>query len=354
MKIDDLLKQPSEWLKGAGPDAGIVISSRMRLARNIKGFTFSDWADDKTREAVKDLCKRQIASSNFMKNALYAEMDKISPVDNLLLLERHLISREHLNNPSGKAVFVSEKEIISVMINEEDHLRIQVLQSGLNLISAWDILKALEKDLEAKLDFAYSEQLGYLTACPTNVGTGMRASVMFHLPAVVMTRQIKDILEAISKLGLTVRGFFGEGTEAIGNFFQVSNQVTLGHREADIISNLERVVKQLIAQEENSRKFLIAKKREQLEDRIFRAYATLKNAHVINSEETLELLSLLRLGVETDIIKDVKISSLNEIFIIIQPAHLQKMRNKKFSSQERDIERAKLIRNVLGGNTKNV
>ena len=234
MKLDDLLKQTGEWLKGTGPNSGIVISSRVRLARNIKGFTFFDWSDNATKQKIKDSCKSKIGSLNFMKNSFYIEMDKINPIDSQFLLERHLVSREHLHNTAQKAVFISDKEIINIMINEEDHLRIQVLQSGLNLTGAWDILERLDKDLGRALSFAYSERMGYLTACPTNVGTGMRASVMLHLPAVVMTRKIKGVAEAVSKLGLTVRGLFGEGTQASGNFFQVSNQVTLGQRMLNV------------------------------------------------------------------------------------------------------------------------
>ncbi|MFH0731437.1 MAG: protein arginine kinase [Candidatus Omnitrophota bacterium] len=347
MTLDDLLNQTGEWYKGASPGAGVVVSSRVRLARNIKGFAFFNWADDAVKEKIKTIAKEKISSLNFMKNSLYLEMDKVSPIDRQFLLERHMVSREHLQDTAHKAVFISEKEIISIMINEEDHLRIQVLQAGLNLTGAWDILEGFDKDLEKNFDFAYSEQLGYLTACPTNVGTGMRASVMMHLPAIVMTGQIKEVIKAISRLGLTVRGFFGEGTQASGNFFQVSNQVTLGHREQDIINSLERVIQQLISQEENSRNFLMAKKREVVEDRISRAYATFKNAHVISSEEALELLSLVRLGVETNVITDVDSSVLNELFIIIQPAHLQKLKKKKLSASERDIERAKIIRAKL-------
>lgn len=347
MQLNDLLKQTSEWLKGIGPNSGIVISSRVRLARNIKDTTFFDWSDNTTKEKIKLLCKDRIGSLNLMKNSLYVEMDKINPIDRQFLLERHLVSREHLHNTAQKAVFISDKEIISIMINEEDHLRMQVLQSGLNLQGCWDILERLNKDLERALSFAYSEQLGYLTACPTNVGTGMRASAMLHLPAVVMTRQIKGVVEAVSKLGLTVRGLFGEGTQASGNFFQVSNQVTLGHREEGIISSLQRVVKQLISREESSRKFLMTRKKEILKDKISRAYATLKSAHIISSEETLELLSLLRLGAETSIIKDINNSTLNKLFVIIQPAHLQKIKQKQLSASERDIERAELIRDKL-------
>jgi len=347
MKLDNLLKQTGEWLKGTGPNSGIVISSRIRLARNIKGFSFFDWSDDASKQKIKKICEDRITSLNLMKKSLYVEIDKITPIDRQFLLERHLVSKEHLHNTALKSVFISDKEIISIMINEEDHLRIQVMQSGLNLEGCWDILERLNKDLEKSLDFSYSEEMGYLTACPTNVGTGMRASAMLHLPAIVMTRQIRGVVEAISKLGLTVRGLFGEGTQARGNFFQVSNQFTLGHTEEAIINSLQKVIKQLISQEENSRKFLMAKKKEILEDKVARAYATLKSAHIISSEETLELLSLLRLGIDIKIIKDIDNSVLNELFVIIQPAHLQKIKNKQLSSADRDTERAKLIRDRL-------
>ena len=348
MKLDDLLKQSGEWLKGTGPNSSIAISSRLRLARNIKGFNFFDWSDKETKQKVKQLCMEKVGSINLMKNALYAEMDKISATDRQFLMERHLISREHLNNTSEKSVFIGDGEMISIMVNEEDHLRIQVLQSGLNLEECWNILERLNKDLGERIDFAYSEQLGFLTACPTNVGTGMRASVMMHLPAIVMTQQIRGVIEAISKMGLAVRGLFGEGTQASGNFFQISNQVTLGHTEESLMSSLQRVVKQIISQEESSRKFLMAKKKEIIEDKIERSYATLKSAHIITSEETLELLSIIRMGIETNIIKNISNSTINELFIIIQPAHLQKIKQRQLSTPERDIERAKLIRDRLG------
>lgn len=348
MQLNDLLKQTGEWLKGSKGDSGIVLSSRVRLARNIDGFTFSDWSDDAAREKVKKVCMDKISALNFMKNSLFLEMNKIDPIDRQFLLERHLISREHLRNTAQKAVFVSDKEIISIMINEEDHLRIQALQVGLNLDACWDILEGLDRRLESGLDFAYSERLGYLTACPTNVGTGMRASVMLHLPALVITQQIRGVVEAVSKLGLTVRGLFGEGTQASGNFFQVSNQVTLGQSEEIIINSLQRVIRQLILQEENSRKFLLANKKDALHDKIARAYATLKSAHIMASGEALELLSLIRLGVDTGIIKDIDQAKLNELFIVIQPAHLQKIKHKQLSATERDKERAELVRNRLG------
>jgi protein arginine kinase len=275
-------------------------------------------------------------------------MDKISPIDRQFLIERHLISREHSIDPEYKAVFISDREIISIMVNEEDHLRLQAIQSGFVLSQTWDIIKSLDDDLSSRLKFAFSQEWGYLTACPTNTGTGMRASVMMHLPAIVFTHQTNNLVSAVSKLGMTVRGFFGEGTEATGNFFQISNQVTMGHKEEEIIDNLKRVITQIIGQERGSREFLKAKKRDITEDRISRAYATLESAHIITSKETIELLSLVRLGIDLKFITNVDISTLNELFLLTQPAHLQKLEGKQLNAAERDIKRSQIIRNKLG------
>lgn len=348
MELNDLINQTSEWLKGTGPDSDIVISSRIRLARNIEDLSFVDWAEEDTKKKVAGVAKEAISSSNYMKNSLYIEMDKITPVDRQFLIERHLISREHAVDPRHKTAFIGDKEIISIMVNEEDHLRLQVIESGFVLDEAWDIMESLEGDLEERIKFAFSDEWGYLTACPTNAGTGLRASVMMHLPATVITRQINSMVHAVSKLGLTVRGFFGEGTEATGNFFQVSNQVTLGHREEDIIDNLKRVIRQIISQEKGSREFLKARKKDVIEDKISRAYATLEAAHIINSKETIDLLSLVRLGGELGFIKDIRNNTLNELMMLIQPAHLQKLEGKQLSPSERDIKRAELIRKKLG------
>jgi len=347
MNIDNLINQTSEWLKGAGAESDIAISSRIRLARNIDGLTFVDWSDDETKQQVIELSKEAVFSSSCMKDAFYIDMSVLSPLDKQFLIERHLISREHAIETERKAVFVGNGEIASIMVNEEDHLRLQVMQSGIALYDAWDVMIKLEKDLERKIKFAFSDEWGYLTACPTNTGTGLRASVMMHLPAVVMTAQINGLIKAVSKLGLTVRGFFGEGTEAIGNFFQVSNQVTMGRGEAQTIDNLTRIIKQITAQERGSRDFLRDKKRDVIEDKISRAYATLESAHIITSSETIDLLSLVRLGIGLGMVKGLNRQKLNDLFILIQPAHLQKLAGKELSPSERDIKRAELIRSSL-------
>ncbi len=349
MKLDDLVNQTCEWLKGTGPNSNIVISSRIRLARNLKRIPFSHWADKKQKEELLGKVKEVIAASNYTKGALFLLMQDLNNLDKQFLIERHLISKEHALRANHKAVVVCDREILSIMINEEDHLRTQVMQSGFNLEEAWQIIKRIDEEFEKKLQFAYSETWGYLTACPTNTGTGLRASVMLHLPALVMSKQINKVLQAITKLNLTARGFYGEGTEASGNFFQISNQVTLGHSEEDILDNIERIIKQVIGHEQNARKVLFEQDKAKIEDRIWRSFATLKNAHIITSKEAVDLFSKVRLGVDIGILKGLDIQTINRIFILIQPAHLQKIEGKLLSAQERDIKRAELIRKELGG-----
>ncbi len=350
MKFNDLIKQTCEWLKGTGPNSNIVISSRIRLARNLKGIPFSHWANKKQKEEVLRSAKEALAANNYTRGALFLQLADLNNLDKQFLIERHLISKEHALRPNHRAVVIGDREILSIMINEEDHLRIQVMQSGFSLGEAWQIVRKIDEEFEKKLDFAYSQDWGYLTACPTNTGTGLRASVMLHLPALVMTRQINKVLQAITKLSLTARGFYGEGTEASGNFFQISNQVTLGHSEEDLLDNIERIIKQVIGHEQNARKALFEQDRPRVEDRIWRAFATLKNAHIITSKEAIDLFSRVRLGVDAGILKEgLDIQTINRIFILIQPAHLQKMERKAFSPQERDIKRADLIRKELGG-----
>ena len=235
------------------------------------------------------------------------------------------------------------------MINEEDHLRIQVMQSGFNLDETWKIADMIDDAFSEKLDVAYSLHWGYLTACPTNTGTAMRGSVMLHVPALVMTKQINKVLAAISKLSFASRGFYGEGTQSSGNIYQISNQVSMGHSEQDVLQNISGLIRQMIEQEEQARQALLVQNKPMVEDKVFRSYGTLKNAHIISSQETVELLSMVRLGVDLDIIQDVDRNAINELFIMIQPAHLQKINGKKLSASERDIKRANLIREKIGG-----
>jgi len=348
--IDALLKQPSEWLRGVGPVSDIVMSSRIRLARNLEKLPFATRATEDSQQEVLRLTQAAIAQSTTLTKPLFMTIAELDEVDRQFLVERHLISREHIVQPDHKAVAVTHGEVFSIMVNEEDHLRVQVMQSGLNLQDAWRLIDEVDDEFSRTLPFAYSSEWGYLTCCPTNTGTGMRASVMLHLPSLVITKQINKVLHAITKLGLTARGLYGEGTEASGNFFQISNQVALGRTEEELVENLERILKQVIDHEQTARESLVTNSRTQLEDRIWRAYGILKHAKTVSSGETLDLLSAVRLGVDLGLTSNgLDRKTMNELFLFSQPAHLQKLEGKKLSAQERDVKRAQLIRERLGG-----
>jgi len=347
MKLDDLLTHTSEWLKGTGPNSDIVISSRIRLARNLDKFPFPHWANQKQGEEILQTVAQASSKIDYLKNTTNFTLTDLESLDKQFLVERHLMSREHAQKAGHKAVIIDSEEIISIMVNEEDHLRIQVMQSGFNLYEAWNIINRIDDCLAKELSFAFMADWGYLTACPTNTGTGMRGSVMLHLPALVMMRQIDRVLAAIAKLSFTTRGLYGEGTQASGNFFQVSNQVSLGQSEEEIIENINSLIRQIVEQENQARAALLSRNGAVLEDRINRSLGILKSAHIINSQETIELLSLVRMGCDLGIIKDIDRRTINELFIITQPAHLQKIMKKKLSTQERDIKRAEIIRNKL-------
>ncbi|MBU1083822.1 MAG: protein arginine kinase [Candidatus Omnitrophica bacterium] len=348
MQIDDLLKGKSEWLKGEGPRSNIAISTRVRLARNIKGHLYFNRASDINREETLEAILRALEGSAFFKNSLFIRIKETSEIDRGFLIERHLMSKEHAHDVEQKGLVVEGKEILSAMINEEDHIRFQVMQSGFNVMEAWRIIDEVDDEVGKLIPFDYSNIFGYLTSCPTNTGTGLRASVMLHLSALVMTDQIDTVYKAISKLGLTMRGFYGEGTEALGDFFQISNQVALGHSEMDILDNLERIIGKIITREEATRKNLMMKSKQEISDRIFRSYGTLKSARIITSNETVKLLSAIRLGADLGLIDNVDTNRINEVLLMVQPAHLQKSSGKTIPPYERDIKRADMIRKILG------
>ena len=352
MKIDDLLYKKSEWLKGTGPKSNIVMSSRIRLARNIDGFPFYNWAKKSDKEKILNTSKSAVSKSKFLKKSTFLNMKDMAELDRQFLVERHLMSPEHVIDPEYKALVIDDREIASIMINEEDHLRIQILQSGFNIIEAWRMADEIDTELGEKIRYAFSPRWGYLTACPTNTGTGLRASVMLHIPALAMTNQIGKVFQAISKLGLTMRGFYGEGTEAIGNFFQISNQVTLGHKEVDLIDKIGSIVDKLIKREESTREILMKKQKDEIVDKVWRALGTLKSARIITSLETIKLLSIIRLGIDLGVITDMEASKVNEFFIITQPAHLQKIEGKLLNPSQRDYKRADIIRKKLIGGKK--
>ncbi len=345
--INDFLAPPSQSCKREGPHDRIVMSSRVRLARNLKSFPFPGWAKKADRVKALETVRPAVETLPQMAGAFSESMDNLLAMDKQILVERHLISREHAAKGVGSGLVLNREETLCVMINEEDHLRMQALRPGLQLRSAWLAIDQADSSLERRLDYAFSNDLGYLTACPTNIGTGIRVSAMLHLPALVLSEQINQIIQAVNKLGLAVRGLYGEGTEALGNVFQVSNQMTLGEAETDIVERLNKVLTQLIEHEENARGTLLEKKPKTVFNHIGRAYGILANAHSISSKETMNLLSLMRLGIDLAMFPGIGRSLVDELFILTQPAHLQKQFSEKLSAEERDLLRADMLRERL-------
>jgi protein arginine kinase len=345
MDIHKFLVSPAETAQRHGPHDRIVMSSRVRLARNLKDATFPGWAKKPERVRVFDLIRPAVESLPEMKDAFSEAMDNLSALDKQILVERHLISREHAAKSSGSGLVLNRDETFCVMINEEDHL--QALRPGLQLRQAWSAIDHLDSELEKKLDYAFNNDLGYMTACPTNLGTGIRVSAMLHLPGLVLAEQINPIIQSVNKLGLAVRGLYGEGTEALGNIFQVSNQMTLGENEITIVERLDKVLSQIIEHEENARQTLLEKKPKVVYNHIGRAYGVLANAHSISSKETMNLLSLMRLGVDMGLFPGMERALVDELFILTQPAHLQKQLSDKLSAEERDLIRADMLRERL-------
>ena len=347
MKIDELLSSPSDWIRTEGPNNKIVMTSRVRLARNLRNFSFPGWAKKPERQKALEAMRPVIEALPEMAQCFSDSMDNLQSLDKQLLVERHLISREHAARNIGSGIVINDKGTICVMVNEEDHLRMQAIKPGLQLKSVFKLIDRVDTELEEQLDFAFSPRLGYLTACPTNVGTGLRASAMVHLPAMVLSEQINQVVQAVNKLGLAVRGLYGEGTEALGNVFQVSNQTTLGEKELDVIDRLNKVILQIIEHEENARCQLLEKRPRLIYDQVGRAYGVLSNAHTISSKEALNLLSLMRMGVDLELFPANSRPVVDELFILVQPAHLQKAATRKLTAEERDVYRADLIRDRL-------
>jgi protein arginine kinase len=347
MNIHEFLIPPAESARRKGPHDRIVMSSRVRLARNVKDAPFPGWAKKPDRVRVMDIIRPAVESLPEMKESFSESMDNFTALDKQILVERHLISREHAAKSAGSGLVLNREESLCVMINEEDHLRMQALRPGLQLKQAWLAIDQADSELERKLNYAFSSDIGYLTACPTNLGTGIRVSAMLHLPGLVLDEQINQIISSVNKLGLAVRGLYGEGTEALGNVFQVSNQMTLGETEISIVERLDKVLSQIIEHEENARATLLEKKPKIVFNQIGRAYGTLANAHIIASKETMNLLSLMRLGMDLGLFPGSDRSLTEELFIMTQPAHLQKQHSEKLSAEERDLLRADMVREHL-------
>jgi protein arginine kinase len=347
MTLTELACSLGCWLDGSGPSSDIVLSTRVRLARNLAEVPFTHRARE---EQLQMVYSGVIAASKVVPELQGVEafpMRDLSPLDRQFLVERHLISHDLADNGRLRGLLVVPDESLSAMVNEEDHLRLQALASGFQVRSAWEAVNAVDDDLARGLDYAFSEDLGYLTSCPTNVGTGMRASVLIHLPALVLTKQIGRVLQGIAQVGLAVRGFYGEGSQIQGNFFQISNQTTLGQSEKETLDSLERVTRQIIESEQGARDGLIKDARVQVEDKIWRAYGTLRYSRVISSQEVVNLSSAVRFGLALKLegLADVRV--LNELLVRSQPAHLQKAVGREMEPRERNVVRADYVRNLL-------
>jgi protein arginine kinase len=329
-------------------DNDVVISSRIRLARNLSDIPFPSVMAESEADKVKELVKKAIFDSKTILSTQFSEYDmkKITPLERQSLVERHLISPDLAQNTKNGSALIKNDGTISILINEEDHLRIQTIFNGLNLKEAWDLADKIDDLIEENLSYAFNEKLGYLTACPTNVGTGIRASVMVHLPALTITGQIGNILNSVSKIGIAVRGMYGEGTQSLGDIYQISNQVTLGQSEIEIIENLEGIVKQIINNERKAREDLYKRRKVQIEDRIGRAYGLLTNAKVMSTQEFMRLISDVRLGAVLNII-NIDIQKIDEITTHIQPGNLQKIIGKQLEPYERDVKRAEYVSKLI-------
>uniref|UniRef100_A0A7C4QHT2 Protein-arginine kinase n=1 Tax=Schlesneria paludicola TaxID=360056 RepID=A0A7C4QHT2_9PLAN len=347
MDLESLTRTSGEWLRGTGPESDIVMSSRIRLARNLAQFPFPSRCSDSSRAEIEALLRQIIERLPLPKPLYYFRLDNLETLDRQFLVERQLISRELAESHGHRGVGISESETISLMVNEEDHLRMQVLRSGLALDECWQEIDAIDDAIEAEVNYAFSEQLGYLTSCPTNVGTGIRVSVLLHLPALVITKEVQKVFQALQKIGLAVRGLYGEGSQAMGDFYQISNQATLGMSEKDLIKKVKDVVPNILAYERRARNNLVKENRQSLHDQVSRAYGNLRHAQTISSEETMHLLSSVRMGVNLGLIDDIEIPTINELFILTQPAHLQKLRHERLESAERNVVRASYIRQRL-------
>ncbi len=344
MTISSLLATPSELTDAASSKSAIVLMTRIRLARNLAGQSFPGWAREAQRAEVLTACREALLASAPMKRSAHAAVSELTELQKQMLVERHLISRELSGSSAGSGVVINKDQTLSVMINEEDHLRIQVLRAGFQLKKAWNIINALDSELENRLDYAFSPRLGYLTACPTNLGTGLRASAMMHLPALVISGQMEKVVRAVNQLGMVVRGLFGEGSDASGSIFQISNQTTLGESEEAIIKRLGSVLESIIEHELNARGKLLEADPTKLFDKIGRAYGILQNSHQLTSTEAMNLLSLLRLGIDLGVFAEASRSVIDRLFIESQPGHIQSTAQHDLESNQRDILRASRLR----------
>jgi len=342
-----MAKKPATWLSGEGDEALVVLSSRVRLARNVAGCSFPTTADSETRKRIIGYFDSTIAKSELLSSGKLFTATDLSELDRDFLVERHLISPVFLDGDASKALLIGESERLSIMVNEEDHLRVQSLSAGLDPQGAFELAMKYETEIGRFVEYDYDRDFGFLTACPTNAGTGMRASVLIHLPGLVLTREIDKVISQITRSGLVVRGFYGEGSDVLGNLFQISNQNTLGVTEQDIINHISRISRDIIEQEASARQRLVDEAQDMIEDKIWRAFGILKHARVLTSDEVMNLLSAVRLGHAMKMIDFLDLALINEMLLLSQPAHLQKYYGHQMDPAKRDFVRAQMVREKL-------
>ena len=340
------------WLDASGEHAGIVLSTRIRLARNLQGHAFGPRARVNDRKAVLDQTRRAMAKVELLAGSTLLELPEMNPRNRGMLLERRLASRELVGDVKtgparATAVLLAAQDPLSVMVNEEDHFRLQGLVSGLRLKEAWNLVDRLDEELGQELPFAYHHEFGFLTSCPTNVGSGLRASVLVHLPGLVLTKEIGKVLQGLGQVGLTFRGLYGEGSEVVGNFFQLSNQTTLGKSEEELIEHLDKIVRQVIQYEDRARQVLLRDAPQVTSDKIWRAYGLLRYARSLSFEELMNLLSGIRLGVGLKLLPELRVYTLNKLMIFTQAAHLEQAAGRDLPPAECDAHRAAYVRRIL-------
>jgi len=343
MNFENFTHTIPDWLNPEGPETNSVISSRARLARNIAGIPYAHRASESQLNEVLTTVLDTSSSagfdpSDFFRNAELKDYQKD------VLIERHLISPVFAQKDGNRGVLVKEGEHHSIMINEEDHLRLQSLRSGLDLLGAWEDVDTIDEELSKETDFSFSMEYGYLTACPTNFGTGLRASILIHLPALVLTKEIQRVIRSVNQLGLAVRGYHGEGSDVVGNFFQISNQTSLGKNEREIVNSLTSVVNQIIDYEKRASEMLLKEAKSQIEDKIWRSLGILKTSRVLSTHEFMNLNSAVRFGHYLQILKKPDVKTLNELMVLVQPGHIQAQLGKEAEPAERDVVRADIVR----------
>jgi protein arginine kinase len=350
--VERMVKHPSVWIDPKGPFAEIVFSSRIRFARNVQHSKFSLRAKNDERQLLLKELSEEIADISLFQDGYVIKIDELSAMEKEFLIERHLVSFDLCFEADAGGVVIDSNERVSIMINEEDHMRIQGFAGGLQLFEIFDFLNMVDDEVGLRVDYAFDDDFGYLTACPTNLGTGMRASALIHLPALVITREIEKLVRKLKTQNILVRGLYGEGSEIKGNFFQLSSSTSLGKREEEILMQVSEVVKDVVEKERNAREVLMRNAQAQVEDKIWRAYGLLKYSCLLTSDEVINLSSAVRLGVGLGVIRDVTLKQLNKLLIYIQPAHMQLVYNRTMDNYERDRMRALFVKEILSLNSK--